>query len=292
MKRRNTTFKMFVTTSKTIKFVEYIQQLEPSFNVYMLLTESDRTDVNTEVHVNTPSTLRSSVVKKVNMRAYSTLRMSITDHYYDIEKPSVYSKSKFTINSPKIKSIFKHIRLHSNLIGNPSPHRKDYPVAVQRRFVSYNDYKNENIQFACNNWMDRKDKFISSIPSEYLQNYSGDTMHMPSKVIEHLYGLHNYTFSESFQLSVTPENFDEFRPKIIAMIVKFLDELEDKTVFKCMLIGVTDDQQIKTPKEGAFYISRETRTEYIYMKIKNTISIASFNYIEEEFVNCVLSYKV
>lgn len=41
-------------------------------------------------------------------------------------------------------------------------------------------------------------------------------------------------------------------------IKDLLEDLEDKTVYKCLVIGITDDAQIKS-YPIAFYVSKQTR---------------------------------
>lgn len=55
--------------------------------------------------------------------------------------------------------------------------------------------------------------------------------------------------------------------------------------FIIVWIGITDDGLIKSPKEGAFYISNETKDDFVIMKLKNTVKQSSFNYVDHDFVN-------
>ena len=65
LQRRNTSFKLFIETSKTKNFIDYIQNLDPSFKEYMILPEDVYTDDNKQVHIaySTPD-----VTQKVNIK--------------------------------------------------------------------------------------------------------------------------------------------------------------------------------------------------------------------------------
>ncbi len=66
---------------------------------------------------------------------------------------------------------------------------------------------------------------------------------------------------------------------------KFHKNNQFKYIRVSLLVGVTDDGLLKTPKEGCFYISKETRVDFLVMKLKNTVKSSTFNYIDQEFVN-------
>ena len=72
----------------------------------------------------------------------------------------------------------------------------------------------------------------------------------------------------------------------------FLKDLDDKTIYKCMLIGITDEGDIKSPSDGAFYVSKETRVDYLVMKVKKGMKHFAFKYRGIEFANWTFSYKV
>jgi len=51
---------------------------------------------------------------------------------------------------------------------------------------------------------------------------------------------------------------------VAAAVKKFLDGLDDETIYKCKLEGITDEGDIKSPAEGGFCISKHTRVEFCY----------------------------
>ena len=139
---------------------------------------------------------------------------------------------------------------------------------------------------------DRSDRFIGSIPGVYLDNYIGDGKHLPQKIIRHVYGLKSYFFSQELHFSLTGDDFEQRKDMVEGMVKAFLDGLSGETVYKCMLVGITDDGDIKSPAEGGFLVSKMTSVDYVVMKIKNTVKHSSFKYLNLEFVNWVLAYKV
>ena len=135
--------------------------------------------------------------------------------------------------------------------------------------------------------MDKFDSFIANIPSRLLRNYvySGEK-DLPRKILNHVYGLKSYLFSKDVQFSISADEFEEKRDFLASLVIAFLEGLGDYTVYKCMLVGITDDGDIKSPANGVFYISKMTRVDFVLMKIKNTLKQSTFKYLGQvEFAN-------
>lgn len=102
---------------------------------------------------------------------------------------------------------------------------------------------------------------------------------------EHVFGLKSYLFSKEVQFNFTSDKFEENRTLVEKLLNDFLNGLEDNTVYKCMLVGITDDGRLISPGGGAFFISKHTRVNYITMKMKNTMIESTNKYLSEDFVN-------
>lgn len=97
--------------------------------------------------------------------------------------------------------------------------------------------------------------------------------------------MNSYLFSNNMQISIGVDEFEEKKHLVVEAAEAFLKGLREKTIYKCMLIGVTDEGDIKSPSDGAFYVSKETRVDYLVMKVKKGIRHFTFKYRGIEFAN-------
>lgn len=111
------------------------------------------------------------------------------------------------------------------------------------------------------------------------------------KVKSKIYGLGCYVFSKDMKLDILAEDINSRKDVILAAASKFLQSLNDYTVYKCLFIGVTDVGDIKTSSEGAFYVSKNTRPEYIFMKIQSGVTQFGFRYKGICFDSYTVAYK-
>ncbi len=138
--------------------------------------------------------------------------------------------------------------------------------------------------------VDRLDSFLDSVSTEDLLPPCEEVF--PSKKVRSvIYGLYSYLFSNDMSLSIRADEFEENRVFVVKAVECFLKGLEENTIYKCLFIGVTEEGDIKSSKEGAFFISKNTRAEYIAMKVKNGLKEFAFRYKGLDFDSYTLSYK-
>lgn len=92
-------------------------------------------------------------------------------------------------------------------------------------------------------------------------------------------------------LSIDPYNLDSSKDVILRLAAEFLMSLKDNTVYKCLFVGVTPDGEVKSSTEGGFFVSRHTRPEYIFMKIRGGVTQFAFRYKGIHFDSYSLAYK-
>jgi hypothetical protein len=101
LQKRNTSFKLFTQTPKTKKFIEYIQNFEPSFKESMILPENMDPDLNKEVHINTPSkSNKHSDIYKYSDKNILTKKYNPVK-YHEIHTSSILFKKVSTQDSAK-----------------------------------------------------------------------------------------------------------------------------------------------------------------------------------------------
>lgn len=133
--------------------------------------------------------------------------------------------------------------------------------------------------------VDRLDPFFKNIHPDLIKNYREPATVLPKKLREHIYGMDSYMFSSKMQFSFASEFFEDNRASLTEAAKGFLKSLQEETIYKCMVIGITDEGDIKSPTNGAFYLSNQTRPEYLVMKMKSGIMHFAFKYRGLDFAN-------
>lgn len=128
---------------------------------------------------------------------------------------------------------------------------------------------------------DRLDGYLSTIDPEKIRNYRVNDI--KDKKIRQIIGLHSYLFSNTMSLSISPNEFELKRHMVQEKAESFLKGLKEDTVYKALFVGITADGEIMSSTEGSFFISRSTRSLYITMKLKKTISSFAFRYNGVDF---------
>lgn len=143
--------------------------------------------------------------------------------------------------------------------------------------------------------VDRVDSYLETIRAVDLREE--DVMDIPFgqvklyKAKSIIYGLDKYVFSKDMRLEIAAVDIDSRKEVILAAASIFLQGLKDHTVYKCLFIGITGDGDVKTSSEGGFHISRYTRPEFIFMKIKSGVTQFEFRYKGIGFDNYTIAYK-
>ena len=177
-------------------------------------------------------------------------------------------------------------------VGLKNPPRILYHYQQCRGFSLYTGLRDSAKSWST---VDRLDTFLADIPDSELSNtFVKDLKKKDVKgVMEKakIEGLGPYVFSNIMSLEILADDLATYEDVILASATRFLDSLGEETVYKCLFVGVTEDGDIKTSKEGGFYISKHTKPEYIFMKIKSGVSQFAFNYKGLDFDSYSLAYK-
>lgn len=139
--------------------------------------------------------------------------------------------------------------------------------------------------------VDRLDPYLDSISPMDLRGFKPIDPNDSQKVKSKIYGIHKYCFSEKLTLSFDARELDSKKEIIRTAAAEFLNSLKDGAVYKCLFVGVTAMGEIKTSSEGGFYVSKHTRPDYIYWKIKNGVAQFEFKYKGISFDSYSMAYK-
>ena len=138
--------------------------------------------------------------------------------------------------------------------------------------------------------VDRLDPYMHKVSPEDLTPFNPEGKRM--KNLYKLYGLQSYVFSNIMSLDIDPEGFEAKYDVVLAAARRFLNALKDDTVYKCLFVGVTSEGDVKSSAEGAFYVTKHSRPEYIVMKVKGGATLLAFKYKGSiTFDSYTLAYK-
>ncbi|UYZ01844.1 hypothetical protein OJ967_27885 (plasmid) [Peribacillus frigoritolerans] len=92
-------------------------------------------------------------------------------------------------------------------------------------------------------------------------------------------------------MSIDLENFAASKDVILATAAEFIKTLKEGAVYKCLFIAVTDKGDVKSSREGGFYVTAHTRPEFLLMKIHSGVQDFGFNYKGVYFDSYSIGYK-
>ncbi len=143
--------------------------------------------------------------------------------------------------------------------------------------------------------VDRLDPYLDTISCEelipvYVRDLIKGGVKL-RKVKSKIYGLDSYVFSKKMTLDILAEDINSQEDVILAAASNFIQSLNDHIVYKCLFIGVTEYGDIKTSSEGGFHISKYSRPEFIFMKVKSGVTQFGHRYKGIRFDSYTIAYK-
>lgn len=178
-------------------------------------------------------------------------------------------KNLFTIFTPTLAFFHPHLSpgfyfLHSmrEVVYNP--------------FIFHRSFASHIRHYSNHPWhiVDRLDPYLETVSPEDLRGFIPHGKPLKYKV----YGMHSFVFSDIMTFDIDPTNFSAHYDLVLDAARCFLNSLKENTVYKCLFVGVTSDGDIKSSPDGAFYISKYSRPEYILMKVKSGVTLLAFKY--------------
>ena len=111
------------------------------------------------------------------------------------------------------------------------------------------------------------------------------------RIIRGVYGLNKYTFSDDINLTLMPDwDYNLLNDYIKDQFKSFINNLEDDTIYKCLVVGIEEDGGLLTARKSLF-VSKYTNPLFLLYYFIITGQGINIQYRGVNVVNWTICYK-